>query len=125
MAARKKATRRTSARRSTTRRRSAARRAITKRSTARRSTARRGSTTRRTSARRKAPERTSSASATLVSAPARKSSKDQELAAMHLSILIVGVAGVILLFARPTLMMQKVVGILLVILGLWGLMMKK
>ncbi|MBT3866031.1 hypothetical protein HOF78_02935 [Candidatus Woesearchaeota archaeon] len=129
MAARKatrKATRRRStARRSTTRKRSTARRSTTRRSTARRSTTRKRSTTKRTSTRRKAPRRTSTRRATAVSAPVRKSSKDQELAAMHLSILIVGVAGVILLFARPTPMMQKVVGVLLVILGLWGLMMKK
>ena len=52
-------------------------------------------------------------------------SKSHDLAAMYLSILIVGVAGIILLVARPTPMMQKVIGILLVILGLWGLMMKK
>ena len=92
----------------------AARRKITRRS----SSARR-STTRRSSSTRKA----SSAPASTMSSVSGSSPHD--LAAMYLSILIVGVAGIILLVARPTQMMQKVIGILLIVLGLWGLMMKK
>ena len=42
--------------------------------------------------------------------------KHDDLAAMYLSVLIVGVAGVILLIAKPTAMMQKIIGILLIVL---------
>jgi len=88
----------------------------------------RGSTARKTTARRASPKRrrasrpTKTAVATVSSG---STSKNHDLAAMYLSILIVGIAGIILLVARPTAMMQKVIGILLVVLGLWGLMMKK
>ena len=117
------AARRKTARKST-RRKSTARRSTARKSTARRSTARK-TVRRRTPARRKTSARKVSSPAISTSSKPKKSTRDQELAAMHLSILIVGVAGIILLFAKPTLMMQKVIGILLVILGLWGLMMKK
>ena len=123
MAARRRTARKSTARRSTARsrtaRRSTARRKVARKSTARRSTAR-SRTARRSTARRKP-----STSLERVTAVPSRSAKDKDLAAMYLSILIVGVAGIILLFARPTQMMQKVIGILLVILGLWGLMMKK
>ena len=79
--------------------------------------------------RRKRVARRSSSSRKSSHMPVAKSSvpkaSQQDLAAMYLSILIVGAAGIILLVARPTQMMQKVIGILLIILGLWGLMMKK
>jgi len=86
---------------------------------ARRRVARRSSRTRRSGARRRASQTAKPAVAM------SSGSGPHDLAAMYLSILIVGVAGIILLVARPTQMMQKVIGILLVILGLWGLMMKK
>lgn len=76
---------------------------------------RRKSTARRSSARKASMPVTKTSSA----------AESHDLAAMYLSILIVGVAGLILLIAKPTQMMQKVIGVLLVVLGLWGLMMKK
>lgn len=105
----------------------AARRA---RKTARRSTTRRRTTARKTT-RRTVARRGSSRSSALTSsvgsttAMSTKKPKSHDLAAMYMSILIVGIAGIILLVAKPTPSMQKIIGILLVVLGLWGLMMKK
>jgi Flp pilus assembly protein TadB len=97
--------------------------AARRRKSARRQT-RRKSTARRASPRKRRRASTTRAT-TVATASSGSTSKNHDLAAMYLSILIVGVAGIILLVARPTAMMQKVIGILLVVLGLWGLMMKK
>ncbi|MDP3917006.1 MAG: hypothetical protein Q8Q42_01835 [Nanoarchaeota archaeon] len=94
----------------------AARRKARKRASAKKSTARR-----RTTSRRVSKPSVSAGAATTVA----KKSKSHDLAAMYMSILIVGVAGIILLVAKPTPSMQKIIGVLLVVLGLWGLMMKK
>tara|TARA_Y100000310_G_C20690641_1_gene821969 strand:+ start:2783 stop:3133 length:351 start_codon:yes stop_codon:yes gene_type:complete len=116
MAARRKATRRRTKRKTTARRRT------TKRKVARKRPVRRRTKRKSRPAKRAAPKR---APATAIQAVPTKRRKDTDLASMYLSILIVGVAGIILLFARPTQFMQKAIGVLLVILGLWGLMMKK
>ena len=142
MAVKRKTARKTSTRGSTARRttaRKVARKTSVRRSTVRRKTVKRAVrkvATRRAvrkpvrkratvSRARKVVRRKASPSLKRITAVPKRTSKDHDLAAMYLSILIVGVAGIILLFAKPTIMMQKVVGTLLVILGLWGLMMKK
>jgi len=81
-----------------------------RKSTARKRTTRKRTTRKKTVSRAKKPK----------AAP-----KSKDLGAMYLSILIVGIIGIILLFANPTEMMRKVIGILLIILGLWGLIAKK
>jgi hypothetical protein len=122
--------RRTTARRGTARR-TAARRGTSRRTTARRGTVRRSTTTarrtaaRRGTSRRRVTKRRVSNAKPVATPSVAKPKPNADLAAMYLTILIVGVAGIILLFANPTATMQKVIGILLVILGLWGLMMKK
>ena len=108
------------------RRKTSARKATRRRKTARRVTRRRRPVKKaaRKPVRRKAARRRV-AKPVITPAVAKPKAKNADLAAMYLTILIVGVAGIILLFANPTATMQKVIGILLVILGLWGLMMKK
>jgi hypothetical protein len=81
--------------------------------------------TKRKTTKRKVTRRRVSKARKVATPAVAKPKPNADLAAMYLTIIIVGVAGIILLFANPTLTMQKVIGILLVILGLWGLMMKK
>ena len=111
------------------RRRTSARKATRRRTTARRVTKRRRrpvkKAARKPVRRKSAKRRVAKPKPVVTPAVAKPKAKNADLAAMYLTILIVGVAGIILLFANPTATMQKVIGILLVILGLWGLMMKK